>query len=89
MGNIGTEIGRVIRAKKQNDNVSFINAVDRTLELFDLTISDRNRRGQLKEIVRAREVFLDSLEESPEYRSNLVEIDKYFMHFAMAARLNL
>lgn len=88
MGNIGTEIGRVIRAKKTNNEPALANAVDRTLDLFDLTISDPNRLGQLKEIVRAREIFTDSLSKNPVYGSSLEDIDKYFLSFARAARIN-
>ena len=88
MGNIGTEIGRVIRAKKTNNEPALANAVDRTLDLFDLTISDPNRLGQLKEIVRAREIFTDSLSTNPAYSSTLEDIDKYFLNFARAARIN-
>ena len=88
MGNIGTEVGRVIRAKNRRDKDSEKNAIDRALELFDLTISDPKRKKQLKEITRAREVFLDSLEKSPGYKSDLSEVDKYFMQFAIAARLH-
>ena len=88
MGNIGTEIGRVLRARKQNNPIALENARDRALELIDLTIADPNRKHQLKEIIRAREVFIDSLATKKAYRSDLVSIDKYFMHFAIASRLN-
>ncbi|MDD3480852.1 MAG: hypothetical protein PHW75_01320 [Patescibacteria group bacterium] len=88
MGNIGTEVGRVLRAKKRNEDNTLRMATDRALELFDLTISDERRKKQLKEITRAREVFLDALSNEPIYNSNLTEIDDYFMKFAIAARLN-
>ncbi len=88
MGNIGTEVGRIIRARKQNDQVAMNNALERSLELFDLTISDDRRKHQLKEIIRAREVLVDSLATKTAYHSDLASIDKYFMHFAIAARLN-
>ena len=88
MGNIGTEVGRIIRAEKQNNQVAKNNALERCLELFDLTISDRRRIHQLKEIIRAREVLVDSMADQKEYYSDLASIDKYFMHFAVASRLN-
>ena len=89
MGNIGMEVGRVIRAHKKGDTVGFSNAVDRVLELFNLTIKDPRRKDRLKEITRAREVFLDALSERPEYNSSLEDMDTYLMKFAIAARLNL
>lgn len=88
MGNIGTEIGRIIRAKEKNDQPAVDNALDRCLELIDLTIRDSRRKHQLKEITRAREIIVDSLAEKKDYNSDLASIDKYFMHFAIASRLN-
>jgi hypothetical protein len=88
MGNIGSEVGRVIRAQKQNDKVAFDNAVERSLELFDLTISDPRRKNQLKEIARAREVFVDALLEKTTLNSSLADSDKYLMQFAIAAKIN-
>lgn len=88
MGNIGTEVGRIIRAKKQNDQVALDNALYRGLELLDLTVSDNRRKHQLKEILRAREILVDSVAERKDYNSDLASIDKYFMHFAIASRLS-
>lgn len=88
MGNIGTEVGRVIRARKQNDKIASDNAVERALELFDLTITDPRRKNQLKEIIRAREVFVDAISDKKEYNVDLESTDKYLMQFAMASRLN-
>lgn len=84
MGNIGSEINRVSRAK--NDDMRE-NAISRTLELFDFTISDPRWRKRLKEIVRAREVFCDAIFGGKLYNSSLADLDKYFMQFAIAARL--
>jgi hypothetical protein len=88
MGNIGSEVGRVARAKKQGDTKAYNNALDRALELFRLTIADPNRKDQLKEILRSKEVFLDALLDKPEYKSNVDDIDRYFFNFALAARIN-
>lgn len=88
MGNIGSEVGRVARAKKQGDTEAYNNALDRALELFHLTIADPNRKDQLKEILRSKEVFLDALLDKPEYKSNVDDIDRYFFNFALAARIN-
>jgi hypothetical protein len=89
MGNIGTEVGRALRAQKQNDTVALENATERTLELFDLTMADPRIITRLKEIARARECFVDALSENSEYKSSLEDLDKYFMQFAIAARLSL
>lgn len=85
MGNIGSEVSRARLAQGKNQQ-RFQNAVDRALELFDLTISDSRWKGRLKEIGRAREVFCDAILGGKEYNSFLTDLEKYFNQFAWAAR---
>lgn len=87
MGNIGSEVGRAFRYFQKADTVRLDGAIGRALELFDLTINVSAKRPHLKEITRAREVFLDALSEKPQFSPNLAEIEKYFYQFAVAARL--
>jgi len=61
-------------------------ALDRALELFDLTISDPKHRGRLREICRAREVVCDFFFGGNEYGSGAESLDKYFRTYAIAAR---
>lgn len=86
LGNIGSEVGRAFRWLDK-DNILSRAAADRALELFDLTLHDPRWRGRLKEISRAREVFCDAVFGDNEYKSSPASIEKYFLHFAMAARL--
>ncbi|MCX6738357.1 MAG: hypothetical protein NTY11_03015 [Candidatus Parcubacteria bacterium] len=58
----------------------------RALDLFDLTMGDLRWRGRLKEIGRAREVFLDAISNNREYKGSLDGLEKYFFHFAVCAR---
>ena len=85
LGNIGSEVSRARRAQGK-DEERFWNAVYRALELFDLTLEDPRWRGRYKEIARAREVFCDAVYGGKLYKSTLEDLDKYFMHFAIAAR---
>lgn len=85
LGNIGSEVNRALRWKDK-DQKNFENAVSRTLELFDLTLDDLRWRGRLREIARAREVFLDAVSGGREYKSSLEELERYFFHFAYCAR---
>lgn len=86
LGNIGSEVSRARRAQG-TDAARFQGAVDRALELFDLTLADRRWRGRLREIGRAREVFCDAAYRSgEEYGSTLSDLERYFDHFAIAAR---
>ena len=56
LGNIGSEVSRAIRARE--DKEYYWGAVARALDLFYLTIKDFRWKGRLKEIVRAKELFL-------------------------------
>lgn len=87
MGNIGSEVGRA-RRWQNKDEARFQGAVERALELFDLTIEDPRWSGaRRQEIARSREVFCDAIFGGREYRSTLEDLDRYFFHFAFAARL--
>ena len=86
LGNIGSEVGRATRARTQCNGQRLADALDRALELFDLTLADKRWRGRLKEIARAREVVCDFLVGDNEYGSTAESLDRYFLPFAMAAR---
>ena len=87
LGNIGSDVGRAIRAKAQRDNVRLQGALDRALELFDLPLTDERWRGpRRREISRAREVVCDFLVGDNAYASTGESLDAYFFAFAVAAR---
>ena len=85
LGNIGSEVSRARTSQNINPE-RFEKAVDRALELFELTLSDKRWSGRLKEIGRAREVFCDAVLGGKEYKSNLLDLEKYFNYFALEAR---
>ena len=87
LGNVGSEVARALRAKDQGNRVRLDGALDRALELFDMTLADPRHHGRRREICRAREVFLDYLVGSNEYGSSSASLDAYFLGFGMAARL--
>jgi hypothetical protein len=86
MGNIGSEVGRAIRAKDKGKTERMWGAIERALELFSVTVADAKHRGHLKEITRAREVVLDYLVGDNDYRSTGEDLERYFTLFALAAR---
>jgi hypothetical protein len=90
MGNIGSEVGRAANAQGK-DETRFRGAVERALELFDLTLADARwiKRKRLKEIARARELFCNAVYGNTEYNTSLQDLDRYFMQFAFAARKNI
>jgi hypothetical protein len=61
LGNIGSEVGRASRVHAQANEARFVPALDRALELFDLTLADERWATRRKEIARAREVVCDFL----------------------------
>lgn len=84
MGNIGSEVGRAINAKKQGDLISMTAAFYRGLDLIDATTEGliEKKSPRAKEVMRSREVYAASImtdEIDP-------TIEKYFMEFAIAAR---
>jgi hypothetical protein len=88
LGNAGTDVGRAIRAGAGGDPVRFAAALDRALDLLDLTLADDRWAGpRRREIARAREVVCDFLLGDNVYGSTAESTEAWFMAYAMAARL--
>lgn len=85
LANIGSEVGRAARWQAKKDS-RFDAAVDRALELFDLTIADPRWKKRLKELLRSRELFCDAVTGGNEYGTRLDDLDRYFLAFAVQAR---
>lgn len=85
LGNIGSEVLRASR-QKDKDEKAFWLAVERALELFDLTLGDWRWKGRRREIARAREVFCDAVYGGKLYKSSFEGLVRYFDQFAFAAR---
>ena len=86
MGNIGSEVGRALTAKRQGKTQRCQTAFYRGLDLIDETArlwADQKQPG-LKELLYARELFAESV------ITDKVDptLEAYFMQFAIAARLN-
>ncbi len=84
LGNVGSEYERALRWK-QRDETHFQNALDRLLELLDLTISDKRwRNHRLKELVRLREVVCEEF--CGDKRWGDSDLRSYFLYFGILAR---
>ena len=57
--NVGSDVLRAIRWKNKQEEKYSKSSFERSLELFDLTISDPKNRRQLKEVLRVREAWVD------------------------------
>ena len=84
LGNIGSEVGRAAKWQKGGGD-AFWGAVGRALDLFDLTLSDKRWKKRTSELGRAKEVFADAVLGGYEYKSNLRDLEKYLMRFALFA----
>jgi len=88
LANIGSEIYRVKMWQGKDKNL-FENSIIRVLDLFNLTLSDPKNKGRLKEISRAKELFLDAVYNgAKEYKTTLEDLDKYFYQFALLVSKN-
>ena len=88
MANIGSEVMRAVKWHQKGEKEHEEKAIERALELFDLTLSDKRWKNRAKEIARMREVVCDFFYGGNQYRSDSVSLDNYFLHFAIAARLH-
>ncbi|MCK4807388.1 MAG: hypothetical protein KAT09_07065 [Candidatus Aegiribacteria sp.] len=89
LGNVGSEVGRALRWKTRNPQISQ-GAFERALDLMDLTLDDPRHRqsvARLRELARTREVMVDYLAGSNEYQSTGDSLQRYFDAFAVAAAL--
>ncbi|MGQ0696234.1 MAG: hypothetical protein ACT4OL_11770 [Nitrospiraceae bacterium] len=85
LANVGSDVARAHRWQ-QKDPKLCEQAFVRALELLDLTIGDARWKGRRKELARARELLCDAMLGGKEYGSDLAGLDRYFYHFAVAAR---
>jgi len=88
MANIGSEIERTIKWRKENKQYGQT-AFERALELLDLTINDLKNHSRLKELLRLREVLVDYFQFENIYGSSDEKWQKYFYAFNYAARINV
>lgn len=84
MGNIGSEVGRALNAKRRGKERWMLSAFYRGIDLMNVTIEAwaREHNGRAMELLRARELFAESI------MTDKVDptLEKYFMDFAIAAR---
>lgn len=85
LGNIGSEVLRTSRQEGKDEKL-FWGAIERALDLFDLTLDDSRWIGRRREIGRAREVFCDAIYGGKLYKSSFPDLIRYFDQFAFAAR---
>lgn len=87
LGNAGSEVERAIRSWRAGNTARFQSAVDRALELIDLTARDDRWRGhRRREILRARAEFCALFWDEEVSPSSADSLSRYFLDFARNAR---
>lgn len=86
--NIGSEVERAIKWRKENKQYSQA-AFERALELLDITIGDKKNQVRLKELLRLREVLVDYFQFDNIYGSSDEKWHNYFFAFSYAARIGV
>lgn len=84
MGNIGSEVGRALSAKRQGKETRMLSAFYRGMDLINATIEAWIAKDKMPyELLIAREQFAETIltdKEDP-------KLEQYFMQFAIADRL--
>ncbi len=90
MGNIYSEVGRSFSAKQKGGSDDSLAAKYRAIDLFDATVATLvgKKSPKLKEVLRAKEQYLMILDDDNASTQATTDLDRYFMQFALAARLN-
>lgn len=82
-GHVGSELGRAISRKNQNDVESYSNSLKRALNMLSEMIDDHQQKNHnLKEITRFREFLAGIYTQSGEVVS-LHELESYCNHFVL------
>ena len=81
MGNIGSEISRAFRWQRKGKETPMNSAIDRALELFDLSISATKEHGKLRELCRTREEFCDYFFGEKSFHTDPKSFQRYFDQF--------
>jgi len=87
LANVGSEVERTMNwRQKQNADYSLL-ALDRALELLDLTIADPRHSRRLRELTRLRETLVDYFLGDNQYASSDRSWRACFNAFGYAAAL--
>jgi len=86
LGNITSEISRAISWEKKGDLTLKNNALERALELINLTLDNKNLKNGLKEIARLQELVADNYAEEKTYDVSLEDLYNCLLPFAVISK---
>jgi len=91
LGNIGSEVGRAINARRNGDDDRMEGAINRALDLFLATIesliNEKTYIHRAKEVIRMRDDFMSLFYHNYFDEKEAWKIESYFMNFAYMARM--
>lgn len=90
MGNIYSEVGRSFKTREESTSFEDNKALIRAIDLFDATIlAQTNAKSpKAKEVLRSKEQYLEIFADKNASKQSIQDLDRYFMQFAIAARIN-
>lgn len=87
LANVGSDVIRTIKWNLKKNEARSRHALNRALELLNLTAADPKNKHRLKEILRIRETLIDYFIFTNTYSSSDKQWEKYFYSFNYAAAL--
>lgn len=88
MANIGSEVERALNWRGKNNADYAQMALERALELIDLTLDNDMSYAHLKEVARMREAIVDYFFGLNQFMSSEDSWRNYFLPFVYASRRN-
>lgn len=88
MANVGSEIERAFNWREKRNQDYSQKALERALELLELTIDSVPKKSYLKELTRLREIILDFFMGRNIYNTTASSLKKYFYYFGVSVRKN-
>lgn len=87
MGNIGSEVGRAMNAKRQGNHRRMETAFYRGMDLINATVDAwvQQKKPATPELLIARELFAESVLTDKEDPA----LEQYFMDYAIAAKVRM
>ena len=89
MANIGSEVERALSWRGRKNEEYAVQAAERALELFDLSLAAHKEGAKLRELSRGREAWAEYFFGANTFNSNDQEWKNYFNPFLFAARKHL
>ena len=86
MGNIGSEVSRALKWQQKGKDKLKNTAIDRALELFDLSLDSTRERGRLLELCRAREEFCDYFFGGNSFQTDPIKLQRNYDEFISLAK---